>query len=373
MKKIFLVVLIFIGLNLFCNEIPVVSNVVVEQRDDGSFIVDISYDLQDADGDSMLVSITASNNEGESWNYSINNVSGDIGLDITSGTGKQIIWDFAVDHPGVLNIPTMIKITADDRNGEGGFEWCYVAFGTYTWGENDVIQTIDYNYEIMKYEVTNSQYAAYLQEALAAGDIEVAVTSASVSGYYAGDINYIAGDYEFYDMGSYSCRISWDGSNFNIQESYENHPVVDVTWFGANAFALHYDFRLPTEQEWEKSARGMTGYDYPWGNSLSGDRANYDDSGDPWDNGTTPVGFYNGQLYEGFQTIDSPSPYGCYDMCGNVFDWTDSWMDSMSRVLRGGTWGDYGGSDYLRSWRRYSSVPTIAFGSFGFRCARTLP
>jgi len=368
MKKIFLVVLIFIGLNLFCNEPPVVSNVVVDQRDDGSYIVDISYDLQDADGDSMLVSITASNDEGESWNYLINNVSGDIGLDITSGTGKQIIWDFAVDHPEVLNIPTMLKVTADDRNGEG--EWCYVAAGDYTWGEDNEIQTIDYDYEIMKYEVTNSQYAVYLEEALAAGDIEV--TTASVSGYYAGDTTYEAGDYEFYDPDG-SGRISWDGSNFNIQEGYENHPVVEVTWFGANAFALHYDFRLPTEQEWEKAARDMTGYDFPWGNLLSGDRANYEDSGDPWDNGTTPVGFYNGQLYEGFQTTDSPSYYGCYDMSGNVNDWTDSWYSSSTfRVLRGGSW--YGGTQVgLLSWYRSSTYPTFRNSDIGFRCARSLP
>jgi len=366
MKKIFLVVLLLIAFNLFCNEPPVVSNVVVEQRDDGTYFVDIYYDLEDADGDNMIVNISASDDEGESWSYLINNVSGDIGLDIISGYNKHIIWDFADDHPEVLNIPTMIKITADDFNA-GGIEWCLVEEGTYTWGENDEIQTIDYDYEIMKYEVTNSQYLAYLQEALEAGDIEITATSAS--GFYAGDAGYVAGVYDFYNLAG-SGRIIRYGGNFIIQEGYENHPVVQVTWFGANAYTLRYGLRLPTEQEWEKAARGMTGYDYPWGNDLSGDRANYWNSGDPWDGGTTPVGFYNGQLYEGFQTTDSPSPYNCYDMSGNVCDWTEIWYGSSNRGIRGGSYYIYG-SD-LRSWSSWCPFTLEPTDYIGFRCARTV-
>ncbi len=271
----------------------------------------------------------------------------------------------------VLVLAIMFVIFSCDKDSTGPsddetiLEWCSIPAGDYTWGEDDEIQNIDYDYQIMKYEITNQQYADYLTEAYTNGDITV--TTASVEGYYVGDENFSAGYYEFYELNN---RITWNLNGFTIETGFENHPVDYVTWFGAWAFAQYYGLRLPTEQEWEKAARGNTGYEYPWGDTLSGDRANYEDSGDPWDNGTTPVGYYNGQN----GTTDSPSPYGVYDMCGNVCDWTDNWWSDTSpyRVLRGGSW--YGSSTYydnLRSWDRYNNSPYGSLGGIGFRCAKT--
>jgi formylglycine-generating enzyme required for sulfatase activity len=186
-----------------------------------------------------------------------------------------------------------------------------------------------------------------------------------VTGYYSGDEIYGAGDYEIYDLNGNN-RITWDGNYFIIENGFDEHPVVEVTWFGANAYAEYYSWRLPTEEEWEKAARGMTGYEYPWGDNLSGDRANYYNSGDPWDNGTTPVGYYNGEN----NTTDSPSAYGCYDMCGNVYDWTDSW-NSSDRVLRGGSWNEDDKTSF-RSWSGNHNNPTFTDSYTGFRCARTV-
>ncbi|MDP6853852.1 MAG: SUMF1/EgtB/PvdO family nonheme iron enzyme, partial [Candidatus Marinimicrobia bacterium] len=241
------------------------------------------------------------------------------------------------------------------------FEMVTVLAGDYTWGSEDEIRTISYDYEIMKYEVTNTQYVSYLEEALLSGDITV--SSSTAQGYYAGDENYSAGEYEYLDLDDTDCRIIWDGASFSVIEGYGNHPVVEVTWFGAHAFAEYYGLRLPSEYEWEKAARGMTGADYPWGEDYGddiSDNANYGNSGDPYEVGdwaeypqTTPIGYFNGEN----GTTDSPSPYGAYDMAGNVWNWTHSWWSetSSSRVFRGGSW--YGNTDILQSWNRRSGSP----------------
>ena len=272
--------------------------------------------------------------------------------------------------------------TGPDGSGGGDFEWCTVPAGEYTYGWGDTIKTIDYDYQIMKYEVNNQQYVDYLEEAYAAGDITV--TSSTVEGYYPGDLNYSAGNYVLYSLGTpLNCncaRISFESGEFiiNVPTGYfsgdfDNHPVVYVTWFGSWVFAEHYGFSLPTEHEWEKAARGMTGADYPWGENYGddiSDNANYGNSGDPWDNGTTPVGMYNGQTVQGFQTTDSSSPYGVYDMAGNVWEWTDSfWSETFfPRVQRGGGWPR--DATELQSWCRGGSSPTIISDCHGFRCVR---
>ncbi|MCF7918666.1 MAG: SUMF1/EgtB/PvdO family nonheme iron enzyme [Candidatus Cloacimonetes bacterium] len=282
-----------------------------------------------------------------------------------------------------FNTPFYWKIVASDgeleTEGEiwsfvtttGSIEdsWAYVEAGEFTWGQNDEILTIDYDYEIMKYEVTNAQYVEYLEAAFA--DSMIWIQDGDVYGHYE------TGDYKFYDLGTPSsdnyARISYDGCSFiiNVPSSFnsgefDNHPVVYVTWYGANDYVEYYGWKLPTEQEWEKAARGMTGYEYPWGDSLSGDRANYRDSGDVWDNGTTPVGFYNGQNFNGFQTTNSQSPYGCYDMSGNVWDWIDS-----DNNLRGGSWsGSSSSSSDFLSWTQHNISPTYSHYGHGFRCVR---
>ncbi len=254
-------------------------------------------------------------------------------------------------------------------------DWFPITAGPFTYGEFDEPRMIDYDYAVMKCPVTNAQYLQYLQEALVAGTITI--SGDSVFGTYPGDANWPAGTYLMYLLGDrtegiyHFGGINYSGSTFQVvpNSSYANHPAVNVSWFGAWAFAQHYNLRLPTEQEWEKAARGNTGYSYPWGNSISSGDANYDGSGDPFSEGTTPVGYYNGSQYGGFQTNNRPSPYGAYDMAGNAWGWTDNFYGGSlptDRVVRGGAWDNT--TDLLRSWNRGALPPTTGYRGVGFRC-----
>ena len=84
---------------------------------------------------------------------------------------------------------------------------------------------------------------------------------------------------------------------------------------------------------------------------------------------TTPVGFYNGKSYEGYATLNSPSPFGVYDMAGNVWQWTADVNEGIHyRYLRGGSKGTY---EYnLRTFSRNNATPTYASPEVGFRCVR---
>ncbi len=269
--------------------------------------------------------------------------------------------------------------TSDDGGCEYAsdiFELILIPVGEFTSGLGDTLLYIDYNYEIMKYEVTNTEYKQYLEEAISTGDIWIEGNEAK--GYYIGDEFYPEGIYSYYYFGpildNYNYgKINYEDGEFSITPGYENHPVIDVTYFGAKGMADHYLLKIPTIHEWEKAARGNTGWDLPWGNEeLNGSRINYLFSGDPWDNGTTPVGFFNGQNYEGFQTIDSPSPYGLYDVVGNVWEWTNERISEGSPliVLRGG--GLTNVNSQLNTWENDFRSPEFHYYHIGFRLARII-
>lgn len=145
--------------------------------------------------------------------------------------------------------------------------------------------------------------------------------------------------------------------NWDEQQEHSNWPVVNVTWHQATAYCKWAGGRLPTEEEWERAARGPNGTKYPWGNDdINPSRANYDESriGHP-----TPVGLYP----------SGASAEVAYDMVGNVFEWTSSeWSKgSGTYVWRGGCF--YDDRRDARSSCRYFNQPVERNHFLGFRLA----
>ncbi|MCD4687326.1 MAG: formylglycine-generating enzyme family protein [Anaerolineae bacterium] len=264
--------------------------------------------------------------------------------------------------------------------------WALIPAGEFLMGLHSDETMVDYAYEMMITDVTNTQYAAYLNAALVDGTIKFVEADDEIVGYYPGDVfqGYSheepieAGDWLHIPVGEKGLRLEFDGTAFTVEAGYENHPMVQVTWFGAQAYCEFYGWQLPTEIEWEKAARGTEGRPYPWGDEIERNNANFYSSRDLYEKIvgkqgiTTPVGFYNGLTYDGYETLDSPSPYGLYDMAGNVWQWTGNiYEDQHYRYMRGGSKAEY---EYnLRVWTRNNATPEYHSINVGFRCARDAP
>ena len=209
-------------------------------------------------------------------------------------------------------------------------------------------------YYIGQHEVTNAEYYAFW---LADGAVKSAHTPIS--------------------FGNQTDIDDWP----QVAKTSPDSPVVGISWSDAAAYAKRVGKRLPTEAEWEKAARGTDGRSWPWGNAFSmqirgkTNHANVWRGEDGYANGVVPVGTYP----------TGASPYGAFDMAGNVWEWVADWYSESyyhwgtvhnpkgpkrggRRVVRGGSWAN--GAQFTQCTHRMGHYPAAGTSFIGFRLVK---
>lgn len=243
--------------------------------------------------------------------------------------------------------------SAEKPRQETPFEMVKVPKGPFLYGYEKTREVIDYDYWIDQYPVTNKKYAAFI-----------------AAGGYANQQYWSEEGWKWKTDKNLSVPKSWD----DAESKRTDHPVVGVSYYEAEAYAKWAGKRLPTEREWEKAARGTDGRLYPWGDQFDESACNSYKSfwGGYWKAVTDTV---TGNIRTTTVTSypNGVSPFGCYDMAGNVHEWCADWYDEMkgARVRRGGSWGCLPGG--VRSVDRDGSSPTDRDDDVGFRCAQDIP
>jgi len=307
----------------------------------------------------------------------------------SSTTGIPVVWT-APDSPGEYSVTCTVT-----EGGASASETIIIPVSTirkYLWAPDAVIV------EGGEFDMGSDDETA--------GEDERPVHTVHIDAFYIGVFEVTNAEFnDFVEDGGYENELYWFAGGFDersLPEFWDNpdfngsdFPVVGINWYEASAFCRWLTdntddtYRLPTEAEWEKAAAGPMSQLYPWGwtSGISSRMANYINSGEPYDNGPTPVGFFDGFLKGDFETHSNASPYGAYDMSGNAWEWCSDWYgadyysqspgqnpqgpsEGEFRVMRGGSWGSP--PEFLRCAKRERQPPMQRLNRIGFRCVREI-
>ena len=195
----------------------------------------------------------------------------------------------------------------------------------------------DFGFYIDKYEVTNAEYAEFLDDRG----------------------NQKEGGALWVELGSKYALIEKTEKGFSAKKGFERHPVIEVSWYGAGAYCRWAGKRLPTQSEWRQACSGKEKLRFPWGERFELGKANIFGDKDGYSR-TAPVGSFP----------EGASPYGAMDMGGNVWEWSAA-VEGKHPFLLGGSWVN--GNTLARCSNRASIADSHSYlkgNTLGFRCAR---
>ncbi len=315
------------------------SNVAIAQRE-GTRLVDIYYDAINPAGSSLSAFVAVSNNDER---VEATAFSGDVGGNVSEGSGLHIVWDGGADLPGVATTDLSITLSVSDPVPAGVV---LIPAGANTGNDPD--------------------FGPY---------------SLTVDAFYMDATETTKAEWDAVANASPLINAS-DGKG-----KAPNHPVQDTTWYEAvkwcnarsamegltacynlSTWSCNFNangYRLPTEEEWEYAARGgLSSKRYPWGNQIDHTNANYystyyDEHHPSFSNGgypyTSPVAYFE------------PNGLGLYDMAGNVWEWC---WDSLGtdKVSKGGSWDSW--EIEQRCGHRGVAHPSNSGNILGFRTVR---
>ena len=305
MKWLFVVlvgILVFTGaMNTVDAAAPVLSNVQAQQRGGtggAGAIVDITYDVEDVDSDSVMVSVEVSNDGGTTFDVPAASFAGDIG-EVAVGAGRAVEWYAGQDVPGEYWEQCQVKVTAEDGDtspetitvdlpGGATMDMVRVAPGTFTMG-SPADEPERWNSEGPEHEVTIPQ------------------------GFYLGKYELTQGQWE-----SVMGTTPWEADTVRVQHS-PNNPAVHISWYKVQDFIDSLNvaegdwmYRLPTEAEWEYACRAGT--ETIW--SFGDDGAQLGQYAWFADNATNV-----GEVYAHEVGTKLPNQLALHDMHGNVYEW----------------------------------------------------
>jgi formylglycine-generating enzyme required for sulfatase activity len=339
---------------------PVVSNVRAQQRA-GTKLVDITYDLADPDSAQLAVTIAVSTNAGATCTLPTTSFTGAVGVNQSPGQNKKITWNAGADWPGQFSANVRFRVTADDAIARSGM--VLIPAGNYNMGNCMDSSEGDFD-ELPAHSVSVSAF--FMDKYEVSKQMWDGVCSWATNNGYSFDdagsgkaANHPAQSMTWYHAVKWcNARSQQEG---RTPAYYTDAAMTVVYKTGQVEPFVRWDqgYRLPTEAEWEKAARGgLSGKRFPWGDTISYSNANYYAGFSYSYDLSYPAGYH-----PNYQTGGTPytSPvgsfaangYGLFDMTGNVWEWCWDWYGSYgsaaqtdprgpasgsNRVGRGGSW-----------------------------------